>query len=101
MSGFLLGLDLEGALQVTHSVPFPLPADSNNSDDAISPKSNANAKYQNEMIEELKAVNVDSNAVGYYISTYLGKFYNQSIVDYSLGFQLSNPNSIVLVHGLF
>ncbi|KAK9475261.1 uncharacterized protein V1510DRAFT_178205 [Dipodascopsis tothii] len=97
VSGFLLGLDQASTLTVSHAVPFPSSSESG-SDDSISAKSKGNVKYQADMIEGLKQVNVDANAVGYYVSSYMGNFFNQSLIDHSLGFQLNNPNSIVIVH---
>ena len=41
----------------------------------------AGAEYQLEMMTRLREVGVDSNTVGWYTSTYLGSFLNDSLVD--------------------
>lgn len=50
------------------------------------------------MIRLLKEVNIEANPVGFYISSYLGGFFNQALVDSLVSFHSSNPNTIVLVH---
>ncbi|KAK9466066.1 hypothetical protein V1512DRAFT_264660 [Lipomyces arxii] len=93
--GMILGLDEESVLQVTHAFPFP---SSENSEDSASPRSKANIRYQTDMIRQLQEVNIETNPVGYYMSSYMGGFYNQTLVDNLVAFQAANPNSIVLVH---
>ncbi|KAK9479147.1 hypothetical protein V1514DRAFT_362808 [Lipomyces japonicus] len=105
VSGLLLGLDANSVLQVTHAFPFPT-SDNNNSsgsgyannDDSVNPRSKSNLKYQADMIRLLKEVNIEANPVGYFISAYLGGFFNQALIDNLLAFHASNPNSIILVH---
>ncbi|KIJ68366.1 hypothetical protein HYDPIDRAFT_106552 [Hydnomerulius pinastri MD-312] len=74
--GLLLGLDLEGVLEVSNSFPLPNHA---NDDDEKSSKSIA--RYQASMLRSLKEVQGDDNVVGLYQATTLGAFYNQSLVD--------------------
>ncbi|KAK9484445.1 hypothetical protein V1527DRAFT_205078 [Lipomyces starkeyi] len=98
--GLLLGLDANSVLQVTHAFPFPPSEGSGTSgnDDASAPRSKANVRYQADMIRLLKEVNIEANPVGYYMSSYLGGFFNQALVDNLVALQAANPNSIVLVH---
>ncbi|KAK9370775.1 hypothetical protein V1509DRAFT_644810 [Lipomyces kononenkoae] len=98
--GLILGLDANSVLQVAHAFPFP-PSESSGasgSEDASAPRSKANVRYQADMIRLLKEVNIEANPVGYYISSYLGGFFNQALVDNLVSLQATNPNSIVLVH---
>ncbi|KAK9457506.1 hypothetical protein V1511DRAFT_493809 [Dipodascopsis uninucleata] len=98
--GLLLGLDADSVLQVTHAFPFPSSESSSSSSDdaAAAPRSKSNLRYQADMIRSLKEVNIETNPVGYYVSSYMGGFFNQSLVDNLLAYQNANPNSIVLVH---
>lgn len=95
VSGQLLGLDVNGVLEVTHSFPFP-----NLSNEDDNPFKNKNIlRYQAEMLRCLRDVNVDNNPVGWYTSTYLGGFYNQSLVDNQYQIQqMLKAKSILLVH---
>lgn len=45
-------------------------------------------------------VNADVNTVGYYMSTDLGKFFNNGVIDNLLHFQASNPNAILIVNDI-
>ncbi|KAF9242866.1 translation initiation factor 3 subunit 3 [Melanogaster broomeanus] len=74
--GLLLGLDLDGVLEVSNSFPLPNHA---NDDDEKSSKSIA--RYQSSMLRSLKEVQGDDNVVGFYQVTTLGAFYNQTLVD--------------------
>lgn len=100
VAGQLLGLDLNGELRISHSFAFPQNAAGGNSssDEGLSLRPKAIAKYQPEMIAHLKEVNVDSNSVGWYQSTSLGRIYNQSVVDNLAAFQEKNADSVVLVY---
>ncbi|KAJ8084091.1 hypothetical protein AAF712_000969 [Marasmius tenuissimus] len=74
--GLLLGLDLDGTLEVSNS--FPLPhhlAD----DDEKSSKSVA--RYQTSMLRSLKEVQADDGVVGFYQTSSLGAFFSQNLVD--------------------
>jgi translation initiation factor 3 subunit H len=94
-AGHLLGLEQDSALSVSHCFPFPASATEN---DGSGLRSKAIQKYQTEVIDHLKEVNVDSNSVGWYISANMGRFYSQSVIDTMLAYQVENPESVVLVH---
>ncbi|KAG5359887.1 Eukaryotic translation initiation factor 3 subunit H [Yarrowia sp. C11] len=100
VAGQLLGLDVDGELRISHSFAFPQNAAGGNpnSDDGLSLRLKAVAKYQPEMIDHLKEVNVDSNSVGWYQSTVLGRIYNASVIENLAVFQEKNPDSVVLVY---
>jgi len=74
--GLLLGLDLDGTLEVTNS--FPLPHSSGDDDEKSSKMTN---RYQTTMLRALKEVRADDSAVGFYQSTTMGAFFSQTLVD--------------------
>jgi len=74
--GLLLGLDLDGVLEVSNS--FPLPSHTSEDDDK---SSKSIARYQASMLRSLKEVQGDDNVVGFYQATVLGAFFNQTLVD--------------------
>lgn len=95
-SGQLLGFDdNEQVLDVSNAFPFPHSANEN---DGQGMRSNNVTKYTNEMITNLKEVNVDSNPVGFYVSSNMGKFYNQTIIENLLACQNYNREAILLVY---
>lgn len=74
--GLLLGLDLDGTLEVSNS--FPLPHSSGDDDEK---SSKTTSRYQTAMLRSLKEVRADDSVVGFYQSTTMGAFYSQSIID--------------------
>lgn len=86
VTGQLLGLDVahpgssEVTLEVTNCFPFPSRA-TNAAGEPEDESDDAGAEYQLEMMTRLREVGVDSNTVGWYTSTYLGSFVNDSLVD--------------------
>ncbi|KAG1899142.1 translation initiation factor 3 subunit 3 [Suillus fuscotomentosus] len=74
--GLLLGLDLDGILEVSNSFALP---NHHNDDDEKATKSIA--RYQQSMLRSLKEVQGDDNVVGFYQATSLGAFFNQSLID--------------------
>lgn len=108
-TGFLVGMDVQGVLQVTNSYPYPtvdIPAtdshhDINNASNAAAaaPRAKVNEKYQNDMIKMLKEVNVDANSVGWYTSANMGNFVNSNMIENQYFFQKElNERTIALVH---
>ncbi|KAF9460824.1 hypothetical protein BDZ94DRAFT_1265233 [Collybia nuda] len=94
--GLLLGLDLDGTLEVSNS--FPLPHHSGD-DDEKSTKSVA--RYQASMLRSLKEVQADDSVVGFYQATTLGAFFNQTLVDTQAIHQDKlRHGGIVIVHDL-
>ncbi|KAL9052779.1 MAG: hypothetical protein Q9162_005199 [Coniocarpon cinnabarinum] len=106
-TGSLVGMDVNGMLEITNSFPFPTPdaASADVHQDTIqnlaasAPRTKANAAYQNEMIKYLREVNVDANNVGWYTSTSMGSFVNASMIENQYYFQKElNERTVALVH---
>ncbi|KAF2460831.1 eukaryotic translation initiation factor 3 subunit 3 [Lineolata rhizophorae] len=105
-TGSLVGMDVNGTLQVTNCFPFPtvdMPASDSHSDSsnpaAAAPRAKANATYQNEMIKFLREVNVDANNVGWYTSTSMGNFVNMNTIENQFFYQKEmNERTVALVH---
>ncbi|CAG8457548.1 17002_t:CDS:2 [Dentiscutata heterogama] len=93
VTGQLLGLDVNGILEVTNCFPFPgsKPDDENEIVDG--------ARYQVDMMRCLRDVNVDHNTVGWYQSTYLGSFVTHKLIETQYNYQQTfNNKSVVIVH---
>ena len=109
-TGSLVGMDVNGTLQITNSFPFPTAdvaaSDAHPNDHmaasnlaAAAPRSKANVVYQNEMIKYLREVNVDANNVGWYTSANMGNFVNTSLVENQFHYQKElNEKTVALVH---
>lgn len=108
-TGFLVGMDKAGTLEVTNSFPFPtvdVPATDGHHDNnaasnlaAAAPRAKANANYQVEMIKKLREVNVDANNTGWYTSANLGNFVNINMIENQYFYQKElNERTIALVH---
>ncbi|KAL1924305.1 uncharacterized protein VTP21DRAFT_7340 [Calcarisporiella thermophila] len=92
VTGQLLGLDVDGVLEVTNCFPFP--GSKEDDDENVD-----GAQYQLDMLRCLREINVDNNTVGWYYSTYLGSSMNQSLIDTQFNYQKGLGNkSIVIVH---
>ena len=112
VSGSLLGVDVNGILEVTYSYPFPLVkakkenSDGNNNNDDDEDKSaGANQEdgreYQTEMMKRLRDMNIDDNCVGWYQSTYLGTNHSNDVLGYQYSFQTSDEladNTAVIMY---
>jgi len=108
-TGSLVGMDVNGTLEVTNTFPFPivdLPQDAQSQYEqqhfnsaAAAPRAKANTAYQAEMIRMLREVNVDANNVGWYISANLGNFVNTNFIENQYFYQKDlNERTIALVH---
>jgi len=94
--GVLLGLDLDGILEVSNS--FPLPPHAGDEDDKTA---KSIARYQTSMLRSLKEVQADDNVVGFYQATTLGAFFNQTLVDAQAIHQDKlRHGGVVIVHDL-
>lgn len=89
VTGQLLGLDEHGILEVTNC--FALPSDAGGEDETT-------AKYQTEMMLRLREVNVDSNTVGWYQSSYMGQFQSESLILSQYNYQSQIRNSACLIY---
>jgi len=105
-TGSIVGMDLEGVLQITNTFPFPtveVSSSDNHANDASSlaaaaPRAKANVAYQNEMIRHLKEINVDANNVGWYTSATMGNFINLNFIENQYYYQRDNDKTVALVH---
>ena len=116
-TGCLVGMDVNGILEITNTFPFPTlegasaaaaatdsqyPSnDSTSAKDtaAAAPRAKANGVYQNEMIKLLREVNVDANCVGWYCGTSMGAFVNLQMVENQFFFQKEMGEvHVALVH---
>ncbi|KAJ1918315.1 hypothetical protein IWQ60_001399 [Tieghemiomyces parasiticus] len=91
VSGQLLGLDVEDTLEITHS--YPVPSGTNESAEEI-------AAYQVDMMQCLREVNVDNNAVGWYQSAHLDTVMEPSIIEMQYNYQRNLKKSVLLVYDL-
>lgn len=99
VAGSLLGLDVEGALEITYSYAFPGQKSEGDNVDGVNDLDGAG--YQMEMMKMLRDVNVDNNCVGWYQSMYLGTMCTNDVVNYQYSYQSSeelSDNSIVIMY---
>ncbi|KAI8597634.1 hypothetical protein EDD21DRAFT_384938 [Dissophora ornata] len=89
VTGQLMGLDVNGVLEVTHSFPMPKNQDSEDFE---------GSQYQLQMMRCLREVNVDDNSVGWYQSTNMGNFMNQSLIEHQFEFQQALSKSVLIIH---
>ncbi|KAF9987143.1 Eukaryotic translation initiation factor 3 subunit H [Modicella reniformis] len=89
VTGQLMGLDVNGVLEVTHSFPMPKNQDSEDFE---------GSQYQLQMMRCLREVNVDDNSVGWYQSTNMGNFMNQSLIEHQFEFQQALNKSVLIIH---
>jgi translation initiation factor 3 subunit H len=90
-AGSLLGMDVEGVQQVTNCYPLPTMDDDFTDKDMEA--------YHINMLRMLREVNVDNNCVGWYQTTQLGSFFNQTFIETQYAYQLSlGQDAVVLVY---
>jgi translation initiation factor 3 subunit H len=92
VTGQLLGVDVDNVLHVTSSFPF-LPKSSDDSEEQASEA----ADYQLSMLRSLRALHYDANTIGWYQSSYLGSYWNQTLIESQYNYQKSLPHAVVLV----
>ena len=107
-TGSIVGMDVNGTLEITNTFPFPVvdsPIESyveNNATPnaaAAAPRAKANAVYQSEMIKMLREVNTDANNVGWYTSSNMGNFVNLNVIENQYHYQKEmNEKTVFLVH---
>lgn len=98
VAGSLLGLDLNGILEVTYTYPFPT---SKGDGDEEGRDELDSQDYQLEMMKMLRDVNMDNNCVGWYQSTYMGTYSTNEVVGYQYNYQASedlSDNSVVILY---
>jgi|EP01033_Poteriospumella_lacustris_P002316 translation initiation factor 3 subunit H len=95
VAGSLLGLDIDGVLQVTYSFPFPQPKGDDDTEEIDG------AAYQMDMMKMLRDVNMDNNCVGWYQSINMGTICTNDVVSYQFNYQSAedlSANSIVIFY---
>ena len=108
-TGFLVGMDDKGTLETTNAFPFPAVEvanldghhDTNTAANyaAAAPRAKNNISYQNEMIRNLREVNIDANNVGWYTSANMGNFINLNLIENQYHYQKDlNERTVALVH---
>eukprot|EP01041_Mallomonas_annulata_P007033 gene7033-14302_t len=101
VAGSLLGLDVNGILEVTYAFPIPTPkAEGENTQESAQDEVDSQ-EYQIEMMKMLRDVHVDNNCVGWYQSMYLGTFCTNDVVNSQYSYQSSeelSDNSIVILY---
>lgn len=94
--GLLLGLDLDGTLEISNSFPLP-----HHSGDEADKNTKFIARHQSAMLRSLKEVQADDSVVGFYQATTLGAFFNQALVDtQAIHQEKLRHGGIVIVHDL-
>jgi translation initiation factor 3 subunit H len=97
VTGQLLGLDFQrddaSTLEVTNCFPFP-----SRSEDVEGNVEDDGADYQIAMMRCLREVNVDNNTVGWYQSTYLGSFLNETMIETQFNYQDHIKNGVCIVY---
>ena len=101
-SGHLLGLDINGTLQITNS--YPLPSSIDDLPPSTTPISleTERRRQQSVWIKTLSEVNVDNNLVGWYQSAYLGSFMNSRVVEGLVvagNNSMLNDRAVLIIHG--
>ena len=105
-SGLLVGLEQDQvsdedndcqSVHVSNSFPFPVSSTDN---ELSGIRSKANIKYQNDMLDHFKEVNIDPNPVGWYVSAHMGRFFTSNVIENMYHYQSIKPESVVLVHDI-
>ena len=109
-AGSLLGLDVDGVLEVTYAFPNPSPRQQQDSEHGGAGGGGGGggaveelegSEYQIEMMKMLRDVGVDNNCVGWYQSMYMGLMSNESVVNIQYSYQNSedvSENSVVIMY---
>jgi len=108
-AGSLLGLDMNGVLEVTYAFPNPAPRHDAEGGGSSTERGGATSgadelegsEYQMEMMKMLRDVGVDNNCVGWYQSMFLGQMCNEAVVNIQYSYQSSediSENSVVIMY---
>ena len=100
VAGSLLGIDMDGILEVTYCYPFPAPRIQSEEDHEVMEEVDS-TEYQIEMMKMLRDVNMDNNCVGWYQSTFMGTIHTNDVVGYQYTYQSSedlSDNSVLIVY---
>lgn len=109
VSGCLLGLDSEhGDMEVTNVFLHPAKGAADfqpqqTAEEAAiaagaeAAAASAAASYQTEAVRLMKASNLDGNIVGWFQSSVLGSYINDTTVEIQYDYQSQNPNSVLVI----
>lgn len=109
VSGCLLGLDSEhGDMEVTNVFLHPAKGAADfqpqqTAEEAAiaagaeAAAASAAASYQTEAVRLMKASNLDGNIVGWFQSSVLGSYINETTVEIQYDYQSQNPNSVLVI----
>jgi translation initiation factor 3 subunit H len=101
--GLLLGLDYSGVLEISYSFPV-LGSNSGGGDSAANAETGdelAREEYQEAMMRMLEQVDVDSNAVGWYLSTNFGATCTNDVITGQYSYQstdMLSTNTVVIIY---
>jgi len=95
VTGMLLGLDINDAVQVTHSFGY---VQRTGLEDNQQGFVQDGEQYQMETLRRLREVNVDSNTVGWYQTTHLGQFFSSTVIETQYLYQTEIPRSVLVVY---
>ncbi|EEB05641.1 translation initiation factor eIF3h [Schizosaccharomyces japonicus yFS275] len=98
--GQLVGIDIDGVLQISNSFASPAVLDNEESPVSKSVAGKNRQAHTENMLARLKQIGVPSGHAGWYHGAYVGSFLNSSFVETQFAYQKSNPNSIALVYDL-
>ena len=93
VSGQLLGLDVGSTLEVTNCFPYLRRVEGDSVEEG--------ANYQLEMMRCLRNVNVDSNHVGWFQSTYKGMYQTVELVETFMQYSKSLKRTVCIVYDPF
>jgi len=96
VTGQLVGLDVDSALEVTNCFPIPIKVSSEGDDEKE--EGIIGKEYQIEMLRCLREVNIDHNTVGWYSSTIMGEFINQETIQTQFNYQDIVKKSVMLFY---
>ncbi|KAG4303306.1 hypothetical protein PCK1_000270 [Pneumocystis canis] len=94
--GQLLGLDMNGVLQITNSFPLSYGYDTENTFSVQN-----KITYMQQMMRCLKEIGADNNIVGWYQSSHSGTFINTNLIENQFSYhQALSDRTVVLIHGI-
>eukprot|EP00933_Yihiella_yeosuensis_P020209 TRINITY_DN16256_c3_g1_i1.p1 TRINITY_DN16256_c3_g1~~TRINITY_DN16256_c3_g1_i1.p1 ORF type:complete len:348 (-),score=82.17 TRINITY_DN16256_c3_g1_i1:153-1196(-) len=93
VTGQLLGMDVGDDLQLTHSFGYVQKSASDEQS-----KEDDGEQYQMDTLRRLREVNIDSNTVGWYQTTYLGQFISTTVIETQHLYQTEIPRSVLVVY---
>jgi translation initiation factor 3 subunit H len=94
VTGQLLGMEVDRTLEVTNCFPYL----QKNDETEGAETEDQGQDYQLEMMRNLREVNIDHDSVGWYSSTLMGTFVNDSTIDIQFNFQDRIKESVMIVY---